>query len=70
MLARLSVREGQTEEQARQAFDADLGVSLWRAPGHTPVAPEPRDPNAPYWWHGEEEASSTFLQAMGVTLDG
>ena len=33
MLQRLIVRDGQTEEQARARFDADLGVSAWALPG-------------------------------------
>jgi hypothetical protein len=70
MLARLNVREGQTEEQARAAFDAELGVSLWHVPGRKPTEPEPRDPAAPWWWQGDEDASQGFLASMGVTLDG
>lgn len=73
MLQRLIVREGQTEEAARGQFDADLGVSAWRTPGHRAAlaaTAAPRDPAAPPWWHGDNDASSTFLESMGVTLDG
>ncbi|MDJ1137928.1 hypothetical protein [Streptomyces iconiensis] len=72
MLQRLIVREGQTEEAARREFDTALGVSAWRTPGHrvvVPVAVEPRDPAAPDWWHGDDDASNSFLASMGVTLD-
>lgn len=71
MLQRLIVRDGQTEEQARARFDADLGVSAWAAPGHArkPVQPK-RDDGAPWWWTGAEDASQSFLASMGVTLHG
>lgn len=69
MLQRLVVHDGQTEEQARTRFDADLGVSAWARPGHERRQPEPvPNPGAPYWWHGAEDASQGFLAAMGVTL--
>jgi len=69
MLQRLIIREGQTEEQARTRFDADLGVSAWALPGRERREPEPvQDPGAPWWWQGAEEASQSFLTATGVTL--
>ena len=69
MLQRLIVRDGQTEEQARAKFDADLGVSAWALPGRDRREPEPvQDPGAPWWWHGAEDASQGFLASMGVTL--
>ncbi len=69
MLQRLIVREGQTEEQARRKFDADLGVSAWALPGRDrrEIEPQP-DTGAPWWWHGDEDASQSFLASMGVTL--
>lgn len=70
MLQRLRVKDGQTEEQARRQFDALLGTSGWPTPGRAPREVEPRDPAAPWWWQGDEEASGSFLAAMGVTLDG
>lgn len=70
MLQRLNVRDGQSAEDARKAFDAQLGVSGWATPGRAMREPEPREPGAPWWWHGSEDASQGFLQAMGVTLDG
>jgi len=70
MLQGLTVRKGQTYEQARAAFDSDLGMSQWLVPGRQPKPPAPRDPGAPWWWHGDEDASDSFLAAMGVTLDG
>ena len=68
MLQRLIVREGQTEEQARAKFDADLGVSAWARPGHERRDMQPVTNSAPWWWTGAEDASQSFLAAMGVTL--
>jgi hypothetical protein len=71
MLQRLNVREGQTEEQARTRFDADLGTSAWALPGRERREMEQKpDDGAPYWWHGDEDASQSFLASMGVTLNG
>lgn len=71
MLQRLIIRDGQTEEQARAKFDADLGVSAWAVPGrerrHVQQTP---DDGAPWWWTGAEDASQSFLAAMGVSLGG
>ena len=68
MLQRLIIREGQTEEQARTRFDADLGVSAWALPGRERREPEPvQDPGAPWWWTSAEEASQSWLTAMGLT---
>jgi hypothetical protein len=69
MLQRLIVREGQTEAQARARFDADLGVSAWALPGreHRDIEPV-QDPGAPWWWAGAEDASQSWITAMGVTL--
>lgn len=71
MLQRLIVHDGQSEEQARAKFDADLGVSAWATPGRErrPVQQTPDD-GAPWWWTGAEDASQSFLAAMGVSLGG
>ncbi|NUS83651.1 MAG: hypothetical protein HOY75_13125 [Streptomyces sp.] len=68
MLQRLYVREGQTEEQARAKFDADLGVSAWALPGRARRDMPPVDNRTPWWWTSAEDASQSFLAAMGVTL--
>lgn len=71
MLQRLIVRDGQSEEQARARFDADLGVSAWAVPGRDRRPMQPKaDDGAPWWWHGAEDASQSFLASMGVTLNG
>ncbi|MFJ8049803.1 hypothetical protein [Streptomyces luteogriseus] len=71
MLQRLIVHDGQTEEQARARFDADLGVSSWALPGRERRAAEQTvEAGAPWWWHGAEDASQSFLTSMGVSLNG
>lgn len=71
MLQRLIIRDGQTEEQARARFDADLGVSAWAVPGRERKTVETKpDSGAPWWWTGAEDASQSFLTAMGVSLGG
>jgi hypothetical protein len=72
MVNRLDVGEGQELEDARKQFDNQMGVKAWRMPGQA-VRPEIEealsDPAAPSWWLGEEDASQSFLQSMGVTLN-
>lgn len=74
MIKRLDTEnENQKPEDIRRSFDSKLGVSRWVTP-LTPAdeqndEPEEQiDPLAPWWWHGEEEASTTFLTSMGVQL--
>lgn len=68
MLSRLRVRKGQTPDEARRSFDGMLGVSSWGSLVTERREAPDRDPNAPWWWYGEEEASDTFLKSMGVVL--
>ena len=69
MLQRLIVHDGQTEDQARARFDADLGVSAWALPGRDRRdTAQQQDPGAPWWWHGAEDASQSFLTSMGVSF--
>lgn len=68
MLKRLAVRDGQSPEGARKAFDLRLGVAAWTVPGRAPAEAEPVDPRAPWWWTGSEDASQSFLASMGVNL--
>jgi hypothetical protein len=68
MTKRVRIREGQTPEDARKGLDAMLSVAGWVVPGREPVQVVPRDPRAPYWWYGAEDASDSFLKSMGVSL--
>jgi len=70
MLQRLDAPEGKDPEQARREFDNSLGVSGWRTPGAGSEPAEEREPGAPLWWQGEEEASAAFLMSQGVVLNG
>jgi hypothetical protein len=58
------------DKNPRDALDEPLAVKSWPLPGQrpAPVAAAPREPGAPPWWAGEEEASESFLKAMGVKL--
>lgn len=69
MVQRLPVRENETPDRARKRFDGQLGVRNWTTPGTQLKEPDPaRDPKAPWWWDGPEDASQTFLKSMGVNL--
>lgn len=69
MCSRLRVAEGQTAESAQKQFDVRIGVAGWTTPG-SEVTEVTREEGAPWWWDGEEDASSSFLTSMGVVLDG
>ena len=63
---------GPQHEAERANLDSALGVSIWPIPGRgtrrrvsTPVQSEV-PAGAPTWWHGDEEASQSFLREMGV----
>jgi hypothetical protein len=57
------------DERERAQLDAALGVPGWPGPATRPRPAEPVEPGAPAWWHGEEEASQSFLAAVGVRLE-
>lgn len=69
MLARIDVKEKEDPVQKRKEFDQALGINRWKISEGQPEPEETIDPNAPLWWGGEEEASDSFLTAMGVNLD-
>lgn len=68
MVQRLAVRDNETPDRARQRFDGQLGVRNWASPSNELKESQPRDPKAPWWWDGPEDASQSFLASMGVTL--
>lgn len=49
----------------RRELDNQLKVKDWKLPGGAYRQRE-RASNAPHWWRGDEDASQTFLHAMGV----
>lgn len=51
--------------RSRRELDRKLEVDAWLVPG---TRPRVRDvaASAPHWWHGDEDASQSFLAAMGV----
>lgn len=70
MCERLDGGEDEDPEVVRRRFDTELGVKRWlRTPEETDkYADAVIDEGAPWWWEGDEEASDSFLEAMGVTL--
>lgn len=67
MLSRLDYG---TDRDVRAELDDVLDVTAWQVPGtrtHTYVrAREDVPTGAPAWWHGDEEASQSFMREMGV----
>lgn len=55
------------EDDKRSTLDNDLMVRLWRTDDEP--LPKVDDDGAPSWWGGDEDASASFLGAMGVRLD-
>jgi len=68
MIQRLNVRNNEKPDTARKRFDGQLDVRTWTVPGAEHRTLAPRDPKAPWWWDGAEDASQSFLTAMGVNL--
>lgn len=69
MVTRLEVKEREKPEAVQRRFDASLHVEAWRVCGDDARPVRERPDGEPWWWDGEEEASSEFLNAMGVNLD-
>jgi hypothetical protein len=62
MVQRISDREGEQPGTARKRFDGQLDVRAWTTPGTTPATRQPpRDPKAPWWWDGAEDATQPFV---------
>jgi hypothetical protein len=68
MCQRVEPGENEPEDAAQQRLDADLEVRLWRVPGQAEPAPVEVEEGAPWWWHGDEDASQAFLASQGVVL--
>lgn len=71
MCQRLEADDDQKIEDVVKRLDEELAVRFWGIPGGSrieeAVIPE-REPGAPDWWYGEEDASASFLKAQGVVL--
>jgi hypothetical protein len=51
-------------------LDSALMVHAWRVTsGELPDNQPQRDPDAPYWWTSDEDASASFLRAQGLVLE-
>lgn len=64
----VQAEEGRTLDDAIHQMHNALGVPRWRVVRDQQVSAPERDPLAPLWWDDEEEASSSFLNAMGVGI--
>jgi hypothetical protein len=64
MLRRLEVDQ-KNPRRPRRELDNQLQVGAWRLPGSA-YRQRRETVNAPAWWRGDEDASQTFLHAMGV----
>lgn len=64
MTQRLPYGDEEKGENPRRDFDQSLLVDGWDVPGPAPT----HVVNRPDWWQGDEEASQSFLAAMGVKL--
>jgi hypothetical protein len=70
MLQRLDYdQDGKKPEQVRTEFDGLMETKRWRITEAEEIEESETDKKAPWWWDGDEEASSSFLTAMGVDLD-
>jgi len=54
------------EKDYRTQFMGELDVASWSSPISVKVVPTVKE--GPWWWHGDEDASQSFLAAMGVDL--
>jgi len=72
MLQRLDYeQEDKKPEQVRKEFDGLMETKHWKITDAVEKETEisEAEKKAPYWWDGEEEASNSFLTAMGIQLD-
>ncbi len=56
-------------DKPRQDFERIMQVAEWQLPGGEYV-PAQREEGAPSWWYGDEDASQSFLQSVGVITGG
>lgn len=71
MLQRLDYdQKDKTARQVRKEFDHGLEIGAWRIAYDVESRRDKAgvEKAAPWWWEGDEEASSSFLSSMGVNL--
>lgn len=64
MVRRLE-RDEKNPNRPQRQLDQQLEVGSWRVPGGA-YRQRQTVPSTPAWWRGDEDASQTFLHAMGV----
>jgi len=52
-------------DKPRTDFNRTMMVDDWQLPGGDYV-PAKNESGAPSWWYGDEDASQSFLQSVGV----
>lgn len=65
MVERLPYPDEKENPHPREDLDNALRVREWNTPT-TRRTTEPVEPGAPSWWHGDEDASQSFLREMGI----
>jgi hypothetical protein len=68
MVQRLGYPDEKDNPDPRGDLDRWLEIGSWPTPAmrRTSYDDEQREPGAPDWWHGDEEASQTFFKSMGI----
>lgn len=67
MIQRLPYPDEKEHSDPRaEMIDDPLRVDDWQMPGQATREQLGLPTDAPTWWRGEEEASQSFLKAMGV----
>lgn len=67
MIQRLQMTDEKDNPDPRGDLDRWLETGLWRALGVQARYQEvEREPGAPDWWHGDEEASQSFFRSMDI----
>lgn len=56
------------DKDPRATLDQALSVRSWALPGEQPRPVVARPRGVPDWWEGDDQASQSFLQAMGIKL--
>jgi hypothetical protein len=66
MLDRLE-HDDKDPERPRRELDRLLEIDEWHVVSRKSRV-QRREPGTPYWWRGDEDASQSFLNAMGVVV--